>query len=274
MCELFAMSSRVPSALNYSLHEFAKHGGLEYANKSGWGIAFFDGPDAFMVKEALPASDSPLAQYIASDHRESDCVIAHVRMASVGKPALKNTHPYRRALGRHTHVFAHNGTLAGIHSDYDLQTLGREPIGDTDSELAFCVLMDRMKPVWDSKTGITPTVDARLTVFSGFCSEMRQRGSANFLYSDGEVLFVHAHKRKYEENDALSDARAPGLSLLNCNTNRQNLEFNCNGLNLKLNHPDTLLVASVPLDNSDWDPLPEAVALAIQGGTEVGRVQT
>ena len=26
MCELFAMSCRVPSAVTYSMHEFAKHG--------------------------------------------------------------------------------------------------------------------------------------------------------------------------------------------------------------------------------------------------------
>lgn len=274
MCELLAMSSRTPSTLNYSLHEFAKHGGLEYSNKSGWGIAFFDGPDAFMVKEALPASNSPLAEYIADDIRESDCVIAHVRLASVGMPTLKNTHPFRRALGRRTHVFAHNGTLENIHSDYTAQPPDREPIGDTDSELAFCVLMDRMKPLWTSISGPTPAVKDRLDVFSSFCSEMRQRGSANFLYSDGDVLFIHSDKRKYEEDGGFSAPRAPGLSILNCNTGGQETDFSCKGLSLKLKHPHTILVASVPLDDSGWEPLPEGVALAICAGAEVGRVCT
>ena len=38
MCELFAVSSSAPVAVRYSLNEFAKHGGLTHANKSGWGI--------------------------------------------------------------------------------------------------------------------------------------------------------------------------------------------------------------------------------------------
>ncbi len=41
MCELFAMPCSKPSAVNYSLGEFALHGGETYKNNSGWGIAYF-----------------------------------------------------------------------------------------------------------------------------------------------------------------------------------------------------------------------------------------
>ena len=137
MCELFAMSSRQASTLNYSLNEFSKHGGLTHSNKSGWGIAYFEGTDAFLVKEALPASNSPLAKYISGEARASNCVIAHVQLATIGTPSLKNTHPFRRTLGGHTHIFAHNGTLKGIHGDYHRQSLVNTPLGDTDSEMGF-----------------------------------------------------------------------------------------------------------------------------------------
>jgi len=45
MCELFAMSCSQPATVNYSLKEFALHGGSTYKNNSGWGIAFFQGKE-------------------------------------------------------------------------------------------------------------------------------------------------------------------------------------------------------------------------------------
>ena len=52
------------------------------------------------------------------------------------------------------HVFAHNGTLKGLHDDYGQCTLNYEPVGDTDSELAFCLLLERMRPLWSRKDGV------------------------------------------------------------------------------------------------------------------------
>ena len=42
MCELFAMSSRVPATVTFSLEEFARHGGLTAPHKDGWGIVYYD----------------------------------------------------------------------------------------------------------------------------------------------------------------------------------------------------------------------------------------
>lgn len=274
MCELFAMSSQAPAALSYSLNEFAKHGGLTHKNKSGWGIAYYEDREAFMVKEALPASDSPLAHFIASQNRKSNCVIAHVRLATVGTPTLKNTHPFRRELGGRVHIFAHNGTLKGIHEDYANEELRYNCIGDTDSELGFCVLLERMRPLWANSDDIPPSHEARLEAFALFAGEMRERGSANFLYSDGDILFVHAHRRIYEENGGFSDPRAPGLSIRNCTHCQQEPEYSCDGLNLNFENKTTTLLASVPLDKQGWEPLPEGVAIAIRDGIEIGRILT
>ncbi|MEM8748788.1 MAG: class II glutamine amidotransferase [Pseudomonadota bacterium] len=272
MCELFAMSARVPSSLNYSLNEFAKHGGLTHKNKSGWGIAYFEGEDVFLVKEPLPASDSGLARYISEEGRKSDCVIAHVRLATIGEPQLKNTHPFRRALAGRMHVFAHNGTLKGIHDDHDATALYHQPIGDTDSEMAFCILMDRMRELWMKASPEMPAVDARMQLFAAFATEMKQRGSANFLYSDGELLFAHAHRRIYEEEGGFSEARAPGMSIRNCQICQHSPEYAPEGLHVEVEDQNTILLASVPLDDSGWEPLPEGVVLAIRHGVEVGRV--
>ncbi len=273
MCELFAVCSSKPASVTYSLREFALHGGATYRNNSGWGIAYFRDRDAILVKEAEPASDSPWVDFIASQSIESQCVIAHVRLATVGDPALHNTHPFRRALGRQTHVFAHNGTLHGLHDNHSHRQLKNKPLGDTDSELAFCLLMERMTPVWESNES-NPTVEERFAVFSDFAREMATHGSANFLYGDGEVLFIHAHRRMYEEEGGFSDPKAPGLSIRDCVACQQQPEWSVEGCHVSLGDQQSILVASVPLDEEGWNPLPEGVALALKDGREIVRALT
>ena len=273
MCELFAMTCSKPASVTYSLNEFALHGGSKYKNNSGWGIAYFDKRDALTIKEAEPASDSPWVDFIAKQGVKSDCVIAHVRLATVGGSNLENTHPFRRALGRRTHVFAHNGTLHGLHDKYDIAEMDRMPIGSTDSELAFCILLDRMKLLWGDGSG-TPDIRSRLDLFAEFASEMAELGSSNFLYSDSDALFVHGHRRIYEENGGFSDPRAPGLSMRNCVACQQGPEWDVEGCHISMGHQKTTLFASVPLDETGWEPLPERTAIVASKGVELARLQT
>lgn len=273
MCELFAMSCAEPADITYSLNEFALHGGSKYKNNSGWGIAYFQDKDALVIKEAEPASDSAWVNFIANQCVSSDCVIAHVRLATIGEPVLHNTHPFRQALGRRMHAFAHNGTLHGIHDVVSISELSHMPIGETDSELAFCILMERMKVLWGDGSR-TPDKLERLEVFAEFASEMAQYGSSNFLYSDGDTLFIHAHRRIFEEEGGFSDPRAPGLCIRNCVACQQVPEWDVEGCNIKLGNQKSILFASVPLDDEGWEPLPEQTAIAVSKGEEIGRIST
>lgn len=273
MCELFAMSSKQPATVNYSLDEFAKHGGGTYSNRAGWGIVFYEEGDARVIREPLPASDSPWVTFVREQELNSDCVIAHVRLANVGGPMLKNTHPFSRELGGRVHAFAHNGELKGLHNEVDLNALTFRPIGETDSELAFCLLMERLKPLWLAPQA--PSVEARLGVFAEFANDMARRGAANFLYADGDTLFVHAHRRIYEKDGQFSEPKPPGLSLRNCLACTSEPEYSVSGLKVDLTEHQVTLVASVPLDDSgDWVALPEGCALALQRGVEIARVTT
>ena len=273
MCELFAMSSRKPATVNYSLNEFARHGGATYSNNSGWGIAYFLDRDALLIKEPKPAADSPWVQFIASQELESANVIAHVRLATVGVPTLQNTHPFRRALGGRVHVFAHNGTLNGLHASAADRTSDITPVGETDSELAFCMLLERLGPIWADR-GATPPIEARLEVFAEFAKQMASFGTVNALYSDGDALFVHAHRRIYEENGRFSDPRPPGLSMRDCFACQQGPEWASDGLKIGLQDQHTILFASVPLDQEGWEPLPEGTAVAVRHGQEIKRIAT
>ena len=269
MCELFAMSTHTPTALTYSLEKFSRNGSSLRSNRDGWGIALARDRDAFFVKEPAPADDSVWVRFIAENPIETTVAIAHVRYATIGEHTMENTHPFRRVLGRHTHVFAHNGTLKGIEDVVDRTTLSYQPVGDTDSELAFCTLLCRLKPLYEKHD--SPSVDARFEVFSKHCAQMSDLGSANFLYYDGEILFAHADARMFEEGGQHVGPRAPGLCMKSCWTCESQKKVSCPGLEVELQHPQTVLLASVPLDSEGWEELDQGTVIALKDGEVLRR---
>jgi glutamine amidotransferase len=264
MCELFAMSCSVPSALTYSLEEFSRNGSSLRNNRDGWGVALARDRDVILVKEPEPAAESIWVQVLAENAIETKMAIAHVRYATLGLHTMENTHPFRRVLGGRTHVFAHNGTLAGIHGATDKGALIYQPVGDTDSELAFCRLLSELAPLYLEND--SPSLDYRFGVFEGLCDEMKNYGSSNFLYYDGDVLFAHGHRRIYEEGGEHTKPKPPGLQIKKCWTCADKKEVHCPGLDIQLRDQQTVLFASVPLDDEGWQPLDEGTVVAVRDG--------
>ena len=93
--------------------------------------------------------------------------------------SLANTQPFMRELRGCSHVFAHNGDLAGIQVSEVLMLGTHRPVGQTDSEHAFCALLERLRPLW--KMSSPPTVEARLSLLAAFAADLRELGPANFL---------------------------------------------------------------------------------------------
>jgi len=91
-------------------------------------------------------------------------------------------------------------------------------------------------------------------------------GPSNFLYYDGEVLFAHAHKRIYEEAGELVGPKSPGLHIKRCWTCTFQKEVTCPGLKVELPEHQTVLLASVPLDDQGWEELEEGTVLALKDG--------
>lgn len=275
MCELFAMSSRTPSTVCYSLDEFARHGGEQYSNRDGWGIVFYEKRDAHHFKEPCAASRSALAEMVASRKQPTQIMIAHVRLATEGGSALENTHPFRRIANGRAHHFAHNGDLYGYREEHEGDAFFAQCLGETDSELAFVDLMTRLDALErKSETRLAPLSD-RFATFAGFCTDMARYGSANFLYSDGDALFVHAHRRRYEDEDGnRGEARPPGLHIRHCGKVNDGQDWHTRGADIGGLDQQTILVASVPLNDSGWEELPEGCALALCNGEIVHQAQT
>lgn len=212
MCELLGMSSNVPATLNLSLSKLAEHGGFSGPHRDGWGVAYYEGPDVRLLKEADAAADSEWNRVVRGHNLRSHIVMAHVRRATMGERSYRNSQPFARELAGRMHLFAHNGWLAGIFAAPGFRATRFHPVGETDSEQAFCVLLDRMSELW-MRPNEVPPLDERLAAVSTFAQELRRLGPANFLYADADTLFAHGDRRKQA---GTSRADPPGWSASCC----------------------------------------------------------
>lgn len=267
MCELLGMSSNVPATLNLSLSKLAEHGGFSGPHRDGWGVAYYEGPDVRLLKKADAAADSEWNRVVRGHNLRSHIVMAHVRRATMGKRSYRNSQPFARELAGRMHLFAHNGWLAGIFAAPGFRATRFHPVGETDSEQAFCVLLDRMSELW-MRPNEVPPLDERLAAVSTFAQELRRLGPANFLYADADTLFAHGDRRKQA---GTSRADPPGLVrlVLHCPPGKSG--FAASGLSVETTDQAIALVASVPLNDEPWQPFGEGEVIAIRGGEIAGR---
>jgi predicted glutamine amidotransferase len=141
MCQLLGMNCNNPTDVTFSFRGFAHRGGRTDHHADGWGIAFFEDRGLRHFVDHLPACESPVAELIRRYPIQSRNVIAHIRKATQGHVNLQNCHPFVRELWGRYWVFAHNGDLKDfrprLHGSF-------HPVGDTDSEHAFCWLMQEL----------------------------------------------------------------------------------------------------------------------------------
>ena len=247
------MSAREPTSIQHSLGELARHGGGTGPHRDGWGAAYMQHGDAFLVREPEPAHGSDLLGFLQARDPRSHLVIAHVRRATQGARLLRNTQPFQRELGGRTHIFAHNGMLPEIEADPRFEARWARPVGETDSEHAFCALIDRLRPLWNARV---PTLQERFDVAVQFANDLRTLGPANFLYSDGDAIFAHGHRRKHDAGAI----EPPGLHVL-CRRCVEAAE------------QEVVLLASVPLTDERWRPLVEGEVIAVRDGRIVASTE-
>lgn len=259
MCELLGFSASAPTRVRLALDEFARHGGETAANRDGWGVALYQGRDVALMREAKPGADSAELRFLREHELASQTGIAHVRHATQGAIILANTQPFRARLDGRVHVFAHNGVIR------DSASLGPfkppwQPVGETDSECAFALLMQRLTAL-DSHA--RQDYRMRFKVFAELCVELRPRGILNLLFSDGEYLYAHSHKRHWHHGD---NPTAPGLWHLHRQAHTA-ASPSLAGLRVSAGTPFQIhLLASVPLSDENWQPLPEGALRVLRGG--------
>lgn len=264
MCELLAMSSLKPTRLTFSLETLAAHGSPAGRQRDGWGAAFYQEHDVALFKEPTAAGDSPLVRFLETQGPATTLAISHIRHATRGEISLANTQPFQREVAGRTHVFAHNGDLPGIGQSAQLACTRYRPVGTTDSEYAFCALLERVHALWQAGVDVPPLKE-RLALVTQFAATLRVLGPANFLYADGDALFAHGHRRI----QASHRIEPPGLYLLcrRCTNEQQRLA--AHGVSVAPGFQQVALIASVPLTDEAWRAFAEGEVLAVVAGNVV-----
>lgn len=157
MCRLYGLRATDPTGLGCglidaqnSLLQQARGNRTDEDHPDGWGIAAMKKGDFKRRREATPA-------YLSEEYRreatelEGTTVLAHVRRATNGRPAERNTHPFchRSAL------LAHNGHVPAFERvrpwilEQISPSLRQQIQGETGSEHLFYWLCSRLR----SRTG-------------------------------------------------------------------------------------------------------------------------
>lgn len=203
MCELFGLSSDRPVQPGELLGRFGARGGDTADNPDGWGLVTLEGGAFRLVKEPLPAAHSARFREVCVQTRSS-LMLGHVRKANPPTAhVLANTHPFRRNCCGREWVFAHNGIIP------DSIALGGPGVaslcalsGDTDSEHAFCVVLDRIAAAFAAPRA--PQSPGWFDALARAAEALASHGRFNFLMSDGIHLIAYGHDRLH----SLDETRA------------------------------------------------------------------
>ena len=185
MCQLLGMNCATPTDITFSFRGFSQRAGITSDHCDGFGIAFFEDKACRLFVDNQSAVESPIAELIRNYPIKSRNVIAHIRKATQGKINLENSHPFSRELWGRQWIFAHNGDL----HDFDPPLSGRfTPVGNTDSERAFCYLLDQLVQRFGYHE---PALAQIFDLLVEISPSIAEHGTFNFCLSNGQALFAY-----------------------------------------------------------------------------------
>jgi len=189
MCEILALNFNQAVTPTFSFDNFMVRSARQ---PHGWGMAWYNGPDAQIVKAPEQASLSSTARWLQqSQNVKSDIILSHLRYATHGELKTENTHPFDKQFGRKRWTFMHNGTLNNYKRGLKLKHFF--PLGATDSEHAFCFLLDRIRIERKALGGVMPSFD----FIEDILHQINAYGHFNAVFSDSESLYVFRDRNGY-----------------------------------------------------------------------------
>ena len=203
MCELFGVSASQALDSSPWLHKFRARGGDTADNRDGWGLAYLENGALRLYKAPTVGAHSPLFADLCDTVR-APLILGHVRRARYPRVnSFDNTHPFLRTCCGREWVFAHNGLVPEIMHQPGMRLKGLcSPRGATDSEFAFCYLLEyiasHFKPdaARDGARWFDDVASAAGLIAA--------HGKFNFLMSDGAHLIAYGYDRLHylDLNDA------------------------------------------------------------------------
>jgi transglutaminase-like putative cysteine protease/predicted glutamine amidotransferase len=186
MPNLLAMSFEGELAPSFDLR--CLHAG--HALPDGWGLGYYPAgePSAAVLKEPAPPHGSIRGELVkAWEHLEASLFVLHVRTATWGPNTDANTQPFVRCWGGREWMIGHAGSLT-LRLDEKFEP-AFEPVGATDTERVFCVLLERI-----AARGWPSIADADLGVLHEWLLELNTRGGLDMVLCDGRDLLAYADR--------------------------------------------------------------------------------
>ncbi len=189
MCELLGLCANEPADICFSFSGLKQRGGKTGVHKDGWGICLYEGRGSRSFRDPKPSAASEIVHLFQNTPIKSKIIISHIRQANRGKVCLENTHPFSRELWGYDWVFAHNGQLNGIKQK---ELRFYQPVGTTDSEHAFCYMMDQIREEFPQR----PNKSRDLWIFiESLAQEINNHGIFSFLLSDSRYMYAYCSNK-------------------------------------------------------------------------------
>ena len=185
------MNANIPTDICFSFTGLIQRGGATGPHRDGWGIVFYEGKGIRSFRDSGAGAESPIANLVKRFPIKSKIIVSHIRKANRGRVCLENTHPFTRELQGRYWTAAHNGQLKGIKRK---KLCFFNPVGTTDSEHAFCWILDEVK----RRSMQKPARPEELgRVIQRCCAELHATGTFNLLLSNSVFLFAFCSTRLY-----------------------------------------------------------------------------
>ena len=267
MCRLYGFISNEPTKVGCTLvrsqnalmlqsrsDEFGR------SHSDGWGIGYYDNFQPKLVHRTAAAYQCLHFSHTA-ERLYSNIIISHVRLATIGKPAIENCHPFRWG----NWIFAHNGTVQGMGTlraelTDELSSEHREAIrGSTDSELIFHWVMQRLSVGRAANTVVCKSLERSMEIVGESLASLESRcreitstrpARLNILLSDGNVMIATrlGNSLSWTHRDGIRDCEICGIPHVHHN--------------LGSAYRATLL-ASEPMTHEIWEEVPDRSVFAI-----------
>lgn len=224
MCELLGINSKERVRANGYLKEFYRH---SERHCHGWGQATFYGDAVQVEKEPVMANSSNYLHSRLEHPFEVNNVIAHIRLASIGRMRYENCHPFVKHDNRgRSWTLAHNGTIfeptLTDGSSLDMYKEAQE--GETDSERVLFFLIDRINARQD-ELGRALEAEERFLLLEDLIVMLSHGNKLNLLIWDGEFMYAHTNYADTLYYKHIADT-------------------------------ETTVISTQPLDYDAWQPIP------------------
>ncbi len=187
MCELLGVNSHKRINVNRYLTQFFSH---SEKHCHGWGLALFYGDAVSLEKEPICANQSLYLRQRIKHPIFIDNMIAHIRLASVGRMYYENSHPFVKHDNRgRSWTLAHNGTIFDFPHLDDFKDVQE---GQTDSERILYYFIDEINKRQEQIDRALEE-EERFKLLEDLIADLSINNKINLLIWDGEYMYVHTN---------------------------------------------------------------------------------